>query len=490
MEKNTSLHLQELIFSSSNKVLSKHISKLEKEKLIRKIAPRIYTSNFEDTPEQIIKQNIFIILGELYPKAVLSHRSALEFKLTSTDQIFLTYTYTKKIRLPGVIIRFLKGPGPQNGDQVFTGKLYVSQQERAFLENMQISRQKGSASKTLALPKIEEKLEQIARVRGEQGLNAFRDRAREISEEINMRKEFVKLNNIISALLSTKPANVLSSPLARARSFGEPYDPKRVELFEILFRHLKQSEFKPLPEKNLSKSAFKNFAFYEAYFSNYIEGTVFELDTAKQIIKTGLPLKSRNDDSHDILGTYHLVSHKKEMSVTPSSPEELIYILHYRHKTLLKAREFMKPGQFKDQNNKAGQTHFVDFNLVRGTLIKGLEYYRVLKQGFSKAAYMMFMISEIHPFLDGNGRIARVMMNAELVKENESKIIIPTVYRIDYIGALRRMSRQKDPISYINMLRRAHQFSNKVVAKNMDETDDYLKKCNAFSDDEETILKF
>ncbi|GAI76162.1 unnamed protein product, partial [marine sediment metagenome] len=32
---------------------------------------------------------------------------------------------------------------------------------------------------------------------------------------------------------------------------------------------------------------------------------------------------------------------------------------------------------------------------------------------------IMFVISEIHPFLDGNGRIARVMMNAELVKETK-----------------------------------------------------------------------
>jgi len=28
---------------------------------------------------------------------------------------------------------------------------------------------------------------------------------------------------------------------------------------------------------------------------------------------------------------------------------------------------------------------------------------------------MMFLVSEVHPFLDGNGRIARVMMNAELI---------------------------------------------------------------------------
>ena len=28
---------------------------------------------------------------------------------------------------------------------------------------------------------------------------------------------------------------------------------------------------------------------------------------------------------------------------------------------------------------------------------------------------MMFMMSEVHPFDDGNGRLARLMMNTELV---------------------------------------------------------------------------
>jgi fido (protein-threonine AMPylation protein) len=35
---------------------------------------------------------------------------------------------------------------------------------------------------------------------------------------------------------------------------------------------------------------------------------------------------------------------------------------------------------------------------------------------------MMFLISEVHPFADGNGRIARIMMNAELVAAGEERI--------------------------------------------------------------------
>ncbi|MCB0745600.1 MAG: Fic family protein, partial [Ignavibacteriae bacterium] len=425
---------QEVIFSSSDKNLSKQISKLEKDEEIKKIAPRIYTSNLIDDPEVIITKNIFTILGNLYPNSVLSHRSAIEFKPTSAGHIFVTYTYTKKIKLPGITIRFMEGNGPIEGDSLFSGELFVSQQERAFLENLQVSRQPGPESKTLTLPEIEAKLEQIVRVNGEDGINKVRDNARVIAEKLGMQSEFAKLNRLISALLTTKPSKILSSPIARARAFGNPYDPARISLFETLFQYLKQEVFGDFPEINTDKTAFKNFAFFEAYFSNYIEGTIFELEEAKSIIKTKTPIANRDEDSHDVLGTYRIVSNIKEMNKTPATQDELLKILQYRHHILLDARKSKKPGQFKDKNNRAGDTHFVDFNLVRGTLIKGFDYYRALNNPFSKAAYIMFMISEIHPFLDGNGRIARVMMNAELVKEKQTKIIIPTVYRDDYLG--------------------------------------------------------
>ena len=93
--------------------------------------------------------------------------------------------------------------------------------------------------------------------------------------------------------------------------------------------------------------------------------------------------------------------------------------------------------------------------LVTGTLKRGFDWYQLIRHPFAKATYMMFLISEVHPFLDGNGRIARIMMNAELSARNFSKIIIPTVYREDYIGALKKLTRQRDPDAYIRMMLRA-----------------------------------
>ncbi|WP_196937391.1 Fic family protein [Sphingobacterium pedocola] len=94
-----------------------------------------------------------------------------------------------------------------------------------------------------------------------------------------------------------------------------------------------------------------------------------------------------------------------------------------------------------------------------GTLVQVFDFFRALRHSFAKAAFMMFMVSEVHPFVDGNCRLARVMMNAELVSEEQSKIIIPAVFRKDYLGALRQLTRRQEPDTFIRMLQRAQLFS-------------------------------
>lgn len=477
--------MSEIIFASTNRQENYKISKMLQEKKIRKIAPRIYSTNLEEEPSEIVRRNILEILGNLYPGAVLSHRSAFEFKPTTTNQIFVTYSYTKKIKLPGVTINFLEGKGPVEGDNKLFGDLYVSSKERAFLENLQITKKAGPDSKTFNILQIEEKLDDTLRINGEDGLNRIRDKSRELSQVLEMQKEFESLNKIIGALLTTKPSKILKSGLALSRAAGLPYDRNRIELFEILFTYLHNKEFKDRPKNNFSPSSFRNFAFFEAYFSNYIEGTVFEVSEAKNIVDTGVPLPSRSDDSHDILGTYQIVSNRNDMKMIPSNSDEFLKLLQSRHKTLLSARVSKSPGQFKEKNNLAGNTFFVDFKLVRGTLIRGFDYYKILTGPFARAAYMMFLVSEVHPFEDGNGRIARVMMNAELVNYNQCKIIIPTVYREDYLLTLKKLTRDRDPVPYVEMLTKAHRFSASLNNEDYDELYKYLEIHNAFSEPDE-----
>lgn len=487
MENKRHLELPELIFPDQN---SRWLSNLLKKGAIRKLGPRLYTSNFTEEDSAIVKRNIWIIIGRLFPGAVLSHRSAIEFKPTSTGNIFATYSYTKNIKYPGITIRFLEGGKNLSGDNMLTDGLYVSQLERALLENLQVSRQSGPDSKTLPLPAIEEKLEEVIRVKGEAALNEIRDKAKMIASALDMEGEYQNLTKIISSLLTTNTPKILTSPRAKARAKGVPFDPDRIHLFQTLFSALKQSTFPDLKDKNESKQAFRNYAFYEAYFSNYIEGTIFEIEEAKQIIETGVPIPNRTGDSHDITGTYQIVSNSLEMSIVPETPGELLEILKYRHKIVLGGRPDKSPGYFKDKNNRAGESFFVDKTLVEGTLIHSFDYYRNLEHPLAKAMYIMFVVSEVHPFLDGNGRVARIMMNAELVHSGMSKIIIPTVYRDDYMGALRRLTRQRDTLPYIKMMNRIHNFSHTLHGEHMDEMESKLRISNAFKNSDESRLVF
>ena len=487
MAQNKALrNLLEVVVGSTEVRSSKQV----KSGRLRKIATRVYTTNMDDSPEDIIRRNVFYILGQLYPHAVISHRSAFELKPTNEGDIFLTYKYTKKITLPGITVHLLQGPMGTDHDMPFIENLYISSTERRMLENLQKGRTRGRISKCLPKTYIEENLEKMLVVNGEAGINEFRDRAKEIAKHLNMTEEFETLNSIIGALLSTKPSGILTADSAFARAQGVPFDQERIKLFETLFETLNKEYFPVINEQNISTTAFRNFAFFESYFSNYIEGTEFEIEDAYQIIETGQPMLARNADSHDVLGTFQIVASRREMRRTPSTANELIEILQDRHRIMMAARPDRNPGKFKMQNNHAGDSHFVDYTLVRGTLIKGFDFYKALTSPFAKALFILFMISEIHPFKDGNGRISRIMMNAELVHADQSKIIIPTVFREDYLNGLRRLTRKGDPSVIIRAMSRVRLFSTKIIGENFDETRRYLERTNAFKDGDEYILKF
>jgi Fic family protein len=52
-------------------------------------------------------------------------------------------------------------------------------------------------------------------------------------------------------------------------------------------------------------------------------------------------------------------------------------------------------------------------------------------------ARLHFELVKIHPFVDGNGRIARLLMNIGLIDLGYFPIIIPVVIRNEYIYALK-----------------------------------------------------
>src|SRR5207245_8869491 len=84
--------------------------------------------------------------------------------------------------------------------------------------------------------------------------------------------------------------------------------------------------------------------FFEAYFSNFIEGTEFAVDEAADIVFKGHIPKARPEDAHDVLGTWRVVSDRHEMSRLPKDFPELITLLKNRHAQIMKRRAETRSG--------------------------------------------------------------------------------------------------------------------------------------------------
>lgn len=486
MRKNQQQHA-EIVFGSASPRDSVAISREVKAGRLRRIAPKLYTPNLKDSAEAIVQRNLYVILGHYFRGAVISHRSVLEGGLGRDRVLFLTYKYTRKVTLPGVVVRLLQGKGAVEGDMPFMQDLHIASPARALLENLQPARARGGLPKRWPLRQLEDHLDEIAHVHGDARLNDIRDQARRIAPKLGLKAEFAQLDQLIGALLGTRKQS-LTSETARARARGAPYDSHRLDLFVTLYGALKRELLPRRASGPLTDSGLRNLAFFEAYFSNYIEGTEFLVEEAADIVFRGRLMPQRPADAHDILNTYRIVSNSEEMNRVPRSSDELIDLLKTRHAILMSGRPDKRPGHFKETDNRAGQTVFVAPTLVGGTLTRGFELYRSLDDPLARAIYIMFLVAEVHPFDDGNGRIARIMMNAELVHGGLHRIIIPTVYREDYLLALRALTRQGNTTPYLRMLARAHEFTARIDFADYDAALAQLRAADSFLEPHEGKL--
>lgn len=448
--------LPPVLFPGATSTERRRLAELKAAGRIRRVGPRLYVSVPEARTEVTLRRSWSTIVARLFPSALVSHRTALEFIPSPRGEVFITGTSNREVRYPGLVLKFIRGPGPLPDDPRFL-TIRSSSVPRALLENL--AARKSSQSRVLPVEQLEARLEQILHTNGEAELNGVRDRARQIAEELGWHAELERLDGLIGTLLGTRRGTMVSA-VGQARSLGEPFDDACLERLQLLFAELRS----PLPQIADSFDArdhAKNKAFFEAYFSNYIEGTTFEIAEAEEIVFDKKIPPARPQDAHDILGTFEIVSDHAEMRRTPTSFEQLIEFIAARHARMMARRPEAAPGRFKTESNRAGDTVFVHPDYVRGTLRKGWELGQDLAVGFPRAVFIAFLLSDVHPFVDGNGRMSRIMMNSELASAGQSTIIIPTVYRDDYLLALRALTRRHRPAPLVQSLVRAYRFSHR-----------------------------
>ncbi len=73
-------------------------------------------------------------------------------------------------------------------------------------------------------------------------------------------------------------------------------------------------------------------------------------------------------------------------------------------------------------------------------------------------------------------------MNAELHTGGQSWIIIPPVFRQDYLDGLRLLSRQDDSTVFIKAMRYAHDFTASIDFTDYAEAKRQLNEANAFEE--------
>lgn len=84
---------------------------------------------------------------------------------------------------------------------------------------------------------------------------------------------------------------------------------------------------------------------------------------------------------------------------------------------------------------------------------------------------------------------SRVMVNAELIAEGQQRIIIPAVYRGDYLGALRALSRKNRADVLPKMLDRAQLFTSRIDFTDRGAARQALEKADAFREPSEGLLR-
>jgi hypothetical protein len=456
------------------------ISRALKAGDLRRIAVGVYTADRFSSPESLVAANTYKLIASYAPGAVLVDRSAFGSPVTGGEVFIATNARKSDIELPGLVVRVRPG-GRIDSDLAWSDGLALSGRGRAVLDNLVPTRGSGAKqARTLRMSELTDELASLA-TRNDAGyLERLSDEVEEVAAQLGHPLERMhQAQAVIGGLVGRVPLPETAG--VAARGYGtQAADADRVKMFDALADHLAGLE-----ELRLGAGAGDGTptqAFYEAYLSNYIEGTIFTLEEAREIIESGKPPTIRPEDGHDILGTYSVVSDPIGRSSVPSDSVEFIDWLRARHQEVLRGRPALGPGELKTRPNQAGSYAFVRPEHVIGTLQAGYGYTEQLAAGWPRALMTMFVVSEVHPFNDGNGRIARVMMNAELSSAGLARVLVPVRWRDEYMGALRGVSQGMQAHRYVRVMEMAWRWTASIDFRDPATARGQLEATNALID--------
>jgi hypothetical protein len=421
--------------------------------LIMPLARGVWTDAVGGEPEEIVAAKWREIVGRLLPTAVISERSGFVLRPIG-GELFVSHPRAAPLELPGLTVYPDGKKNHRRADDQpldLQGHLFASSPARALIDNAEQRGRPGAVRRRLTR---EELHDQVVRLVTTSTRSQVDNILEVVDRDVN-RVAAASIEVFVEAARGERNTVDTTSRAMKAAQRRETYDVQRVARFRQIAEHLSRQKLVQRYVEDVSRM--KYVAFYEAYFSNYIEGSTLTVDEAARAVFAGEDV-GKPEDAHDMRGTWQIVSDETEMRHVPADAAEFMDMLRDRHRVVMAGRPDKLPGMWKQGANRAGMTTFVDPDQVPGTLRAGWEEGQILTDPFLRAAYMMFLVSEVHPFADGNGRSARIAMNGELVAAGQHRIIIPTVLRTDYLSALTRATADHGPEGLHRVLEHAQRW--------------------------------
>lgn len=195
------------------------------------------------------------------------------------------------------------------------------------------------------------------------------------------------------------------------------------------------------------------------YNSNAIEGNTLNITETKVILEDGITIgKGKTLREH-----LEVINHKEAIdyiddivSKDSDISERVIKELHY---IILKSIDSKNAGQYRTTNVLiSGSNRSVEHFLVSEKMKELVEWYKDNKEKLHPvelSAEFHFRYVYIHPFSDGNGRSARLLMNLILMRNGYPISVIKNEDRDEYMKVLEIASTTGDTKDFINMVANA-----------------------------------
>jgi Fic family protein len=175
--------------------------------------------------------------------------------------------------------------------------------------------------------------------------------------------------------------------------------------------------------------------------SNALEGNSLTETETKIVIEDGITIGGKPLKDHfEAIGHAEAFDHLQTLVKRKEISEQDILKLH---KLFYFRIDQANAGRYRKQNVVVTGTDFVfpppsQLKKLMSEFAAEMGALRDTKHSIEFAALLHIRLVSIHPFVDGNGRTARLLMNLALLQAGYPITIIPPVLRGDYLTAVRQ----------------------------------------------------